>query len=286
MLSSKLGLDAEPHGLNTLILAPTTLPDAAPLHYVEAAVAAGFAAVGLRLNRSPGLPFHPVLGDSSLIAAIKRALAGSGIRVFDVYSFYLEPQTDVASFEGALELGASLGARYAVVMGADPEWPRLCDNFGRMCELAGRFGFVCTVESAVTRPIANLQQTLGLIAAAGCTNAAICIDPLNFARAGDTPAALRRVDPALLPYAQITDGLIGPDEPDPTRLGRMGPNQRRLLGQGNVPLREILDALPRGVPLSIELPPPEGSSVDAAQWAKLALNDAQTYLRHGRDDAS
>jgi sugar phosphate isomerase/epimerase len=270
--------------MNELILAPTSLPDAHPLDYVEAAIAAGFSAIGLRVHRSPGLPFHPALEDPGVIAAIRRALVDSGVRVFDIYSFYLEPHTDVARFEPALELGAELGAKYALVMGADPEWSRLCDNFERVCQLADRCGLVCTVESAVTRPVANLQQALKLVTSCRSTNVAICIDPLNFARAGDSTAALRQVDPKLLPYAQITDGIVGSDEPDAARLGRMGPNQRRLLGQGNTPLGDVLDALPRDVPLSIELPPPSGPGVDAKQWASLVLKDAQSYLErhHGR----
>jgi hypothetical protein len=116
-----------------------------------------------------------------------------------------------------------------------------------------------------------------------CTNVAICIDPLNFARAGDTAAALRQVDPRLLPYAQLTDGILGPNEPNPALLGRMGPNQRSALGQGNIPLRDILDALPPGVPLSIELPPPNGSRPDARQWVIHVRDEARSYLR--RHDA-
>jgi sugar phosphate isomerase/epimerase len=265
--------------VNELILAPTSLPDAPPLDYVEAGIAAGFSDIGLRVYRSPGLPFHPVLGDHVVMAAIKRALADAGVRVFDIFSFYLEPGTDVARFEPAFEFGADLGARYAMVMGADPEWPRLLDNFERVCRLADRYGLVCTVESAVTRPVANLEQALRLVTTSGCANVAICIDPLNFARAGDTAAALRQVDPRLLPYAQLNDGIIGPDEPNPALLGRMGPNQRSPLGQGNIPLADILDALPRGLPLSLEVPPPNGARPDAAQWAARVRDDAQSYLR-------
>lgn len=268
--------------MNELVLAPTSIPDAAPLDYVRAAAAGGYSTLGLRLNRSPGLPFQPVLGDRALIAAIKRELKGSGMSVLDIYSFYLEPATDVATFKPALELGAELGARFAVVMGADPEWSRLRDNFAKTCELAGAFGLTCTVEAAVIRPLANLPQTQRLLAESGHANVAICIDPLNFARAGDTVAALRAIDPKLLPYAQITDGIVGRDEPNPALLGRMPPNQRRLCSEGNVPLGDILDALPPGIPLSIEQPPPQGSPYTAAQWAKLVRDDAQRYLDRRR----
>jgi sugar phosphate isomerase/epimerase len=264
--------------LNDLVLAPTTIPDAAPLAYVESAAAAGYRHVGLRLNPSPGFPFHPVVGNAPLIKEMKAALSGAGVAVLDIYSFYLQPDTDVAAFRPAIELGAEFGAKYLVTMGADTDWSRMRDNFVRICEIAAGCGLVCIVEPAVIRPLANLAQTERLVRESGCSNVAICVDPLNFSRAGDRASDLRRVDPALLPYAQICDGIIAPDEPNPALLGRMSPNQRCLLGQGNVPLDDILDALPPGLPLSIELPPPSGQATGAAEWAKLVLEDAQGHL--------
>jgi sugar phosphate isomerase/epimerase len=264
--------------VNDLILAPSTLPDAAPLDYIAAAAAGGYCQIGLRLNCSPGLPFWPVVGNGRLIREMRDALSAADLTVFDIYSFYLRPDTDVAAFKPAIELGAGLGAKYLVTMGADPEWSRQRDNFVRICELAAPFGLVCTVEPAVIRPLASLSQAELLMRESGCANAAICVDPLNFSRAGDSAADLRRVDHRYLPYAQICDGIIGPDEPNPGLLGRMGPNQRCLLGQGNVPLDAIFDALPPGLPLSIELPPLNAAVHSAADWARLVREDAQQYL--------
>ena len=263
--------------LNDLVLAPTTIPDAAPLAYVEAAAEAGYRHVGLRFNRSPGLPFQPVVGNAALAKAMKSTLSSAGLSVLDIYSFYLEPDTDVDAFKPAIELGAEFGAQYLVTMGADTEWSRQRDNFVRICEIAAGHGLVCILEPAVIRPLASLAQAQRLVGEAGCSNAAICVDPLNFSRAGDRAADLRGIDARLFPYAQITDGIIGPDEPNPALLGRMGPNQRCLLGEGMVPLDDILDALPRGLPLSIELPPID-RTIGPAQWAKLVLEDAQRYL--------
>jgi sugar phosphate isomerase/epimerase len=264
--------------MNDLVLAPTTVPDAGPLEYIAAAGAAGYRHVGLRLNPSPGFPFHPVAGNAALIKEMKSALAAADLRVLDVYSFYLQPQTNVAAFKPAIELAAEFGAKYLVTMGADPDWSRQRDNFVRVCEIADGCGLTCIVEPAVIRPLANVAQTLRLIREAGCANVAICVDPLNFSRAGDQASDLRGIDPKLLPYAQICDGIIGPDEPNPALLGRMSPNQRTLLGEGNVPLADILNALPGGLPLSIELPPPSGRDVGAAEWAKIVLDDARSYL--------
>jgi sugar phosphate isomerase/epimerase len=194
---------------NLLALSPTTLPDTPPLEYVEAAAAAGYDAVGLRLNRSPLFPFHPVAGNASLVRELKRALARSRLGVLDILSFYLQPVTNIEAFAAPLELGAELGARYALVAGDDADGSRLRDNLGRFCDLARPFGVTAAVEFAVIRPLATLGQTLRLLADAGRENAVVCLDPLNHIRGGGTVAELHAVDPRLFPYAQISDGVLG-----------------------------------------------------------------------------
>jgi sugar phosphate isomerase/epimerase len=223
---------------NSLALSPTTLPDTPPLEYVEAASAAGYDAVGLRLHRSPLFAFHPVAGNPSLVRELKRTLAGSGLGVLDILSFYLQPVTNIEAFAAPLELGAF----------------------------------------AVIRPLATLGQTLRLLADADRENAVICLDPLNHIRGGGTVAELRAVDPRLLPYAQISDGVLGPGEPNPEELGRMSPNQRRLPGEGTLPLHEILDALPSGTPLSVELPMPKSERRSAREWARTTAESTRRFL--------
>src|SRR5262245_15572248 len=81
------------HALHKLFIAPTSLQDTAPLDYIDATIAAGYDGIGLRVHRSPGLPFHPVVGDAALIRDMRARL--DGFPVFDLYSFYLEPATNV-----------------------------------------------------------------------------------------------------------------------------------------------------------------------------------------------
>jgi len=158
-----------------------------------------------------------VAGNASLLRELKQALAGSGLSVLDMLSFYLAPATDVAEFAAPLEVGAE-------------------------------------------------------------QNAVICLDPLNHVRGGGTVAELRAIDPRLLPYAQISDGVLGPGEPDPARLGRMSPNQRRLPGEGTLPLHEILDALPAGLPLSVELPIPKSEQRSAREWARTTAESTRRFF--------
>jgi sugar phosphate isomerase/epimerase len=266
---------------NKLIIAPTTLQDTGPIEYIAATVAAGYDGIGLRVHRSPGLPFVPVVGETALIAEMKSRIGDAGLPVFDLYSFYLEPGTDVSSFAPAMELGASFGAKYATVMGADTDWSRQRDNFAKTCDLAAQFGLTCSVEFAVIRPLATLPQTVALIAEAK-RDAVICIDPLHVARSGATPADVKALDPKYVPYAQISDGILEPGEPNPALFGKLGMGTRKMPGEGTLPLREIIAALPKDIPLSVELPhslAPAGTS--AAAWAKITVDRTRAYLAEG-----
>ena len=272
--------------MNRLLLAPTTLPETPPVEYIEAAGAAGYDGVGLRLHRSPGLPFHPVVGNASLIREIKRALGNTGLSVFDIFSCYLEPDTRIEHFTASLALGAELGGRFVMVMGNDPDFARMRDNFGSFCDEARRFNLTATVEFVPTRPLCTLAMTARMIAEAGRENAAVCIDPLHFTRTGGRPTDIAAFDPKLFPYTQINDGVLFPGEPNPAHFGKMRQGERRMLGRGDVDLVALLDALPAGLPLSVEIPISLGAGLrdvavrpyTPAEWAKVALDDTRDFL--------
>lgn len=266
--------------MTKLALAPTTLPEAYPLDYVRAAAEAGYDAVGLRLNKSPGLPFHPIVGDAPLIREIRRIIEDAGLRVLEIYSCYLKPDTNIDAFRPALDLGQQFGARFVLVMGADPDWARTRDNLGRFAEVAAEYALVPALEPAVTRPLASHRQCERLIAEAGCTNVVICLDPLNLVRAGEGPHDIAEMDPGLFPFAQLTDGFVDANE-TPAMLGRMAPNRRAMVGEGDLPIAAILDALPPGIPLSIETPISIVGGVNSpspVDWAKTALANARSFL--------
>lgn len=270
--------DRVPVVRNLIALSPPTLPETPPIEYVEAAAAAGYDAVGLRLAPSPLFPFHPVVGNAPLIRELKLILASSGLGVLDILTFYLQPATDLDAFVPALELGAELGARYALVAGDDPDWARLRNRMARFCDVAAPFGISAALEFAVIRPLATLAQALRLLSEIGRKNGVLCLDPLNFVRGGGSAAFLRGLEPRLFPYAQISDGVLAPGEPDLSKLGRMTPNERRMPGDGVLPLRQILDALPAGLPLSVEIPMPPTVKLPAHEWARATAESTRRFL--------
>ena len=62
-------------------------------------------------------------------------------------------------------------------------------------------------------------------------------------------------------------------------FGKLGIGTRKMPGEGALPLRALLAALPKDVPLSVELPhalAPAGTS--ARDWAKVTLERTRQYL--------
>jgi sugar phosphate isomerase/epimerase len=239
------------------------------MEYISAAVSAGYDGIGLRLFRSPGInyAFHPVAGDLALEREVKRALADSNLKVYDILSFYMQPETDLDRMAPALSFGAEIGAQYALVICDDPDWNRQVDTFGNFCQLAWGYGLTASIEAPVTqRHLNRFSQAVSLVKEAGHPNAVICIDPYHFNNVGDTPDMIRALDPKLLPYTQIDDGTGG------APAGRCAP------GEGIVPLDDILDALPANLPLSLEWSAGRDSSYGAAEWAKIALDATKKYL--------
>jgi len=102
-------------------------------------------------------------------------------------------------------------------------------------------------------------------------NASVLIDALHFSRSGGLPVHLAQVDPALLRYAQICDA--GPDRPaptDPPALIREARTGRLMPGDGVLPLRELVAALPAGAPLAIEAPCRELAALPPLERARRA----------------
>jgi len=80
------------------------------------------------------------------------------------------------------------------------------------------------------------------------------VDPIHVDRSGTTVAEIAAIDPALLPYAQFCDALA--ERPDPADFAAVitdAIDLRQQCGEGVLPLAAMLQALPAGIPLSIEL---------------------------------
>jgi sugar phosphate isomerase/epimerase len=251
--------------LNRITLAPTTLPSTPPLEFVAAAAAAGYQGLGLRLHKSPAYPdWVNWLDDAALKRQVKTALADSGQEMVESLSYYLLPELDLDEMKPSLEYAAELGATYALVIGRDDDWSRQRDHFAAFCDVAAAYGLIAAIEAPVGT-LSPMAAVFRVIEEARRPNAVVCIDPTAFMRAGDTTDVLAGRDPRLLPYTQINDG-------------KRQDRARIRPGDGEAEVDRLLDALPSGLPLSLEWPAPKDSTYAAEMWARTALEGTRRFL--------
>src|SRR2546428_4644065 len=118
-------------------LAHLTVLDTTPPELVAAAAAAGFRTIGIRLTATPsvGVPPYDILHEGPLLRETLRRLADTGVSVLDTEFLRFEPAQPGGIPEGFLEGSARLGARHALVVGAEAGG---AGAIGRVCELWDR----------------------------------------------------------------------------------------------------------------------------------------------------
>ncbi len=230
--------------IGPLSLAAGVLPGFEPPAVVSAAAAAGFGLVGIW--------FDPETWSDARAREVWRRLDATGVGALDMEPIFVTPDGD--SGFALIDAAAEVGARNVLTVSRGLEPARFADRFAALCDHAAPAGITVVVEPTVLYSVTTLAEAQQAVALAGRPNGAVLADNLHLDRAGGSPLEeLRRLDPALLPYAQLCDG---PAEPaDTSRLGLFNDARdgRRLLGEGDLPVREFVAALPLGIPLSLEI---------------------------------
>jgi sugar phosphate isomerase/epimerase len=264
----------------------TVLP-CSPLEQIDAAAAAGYDAIGLRLARSAPSDVD-ILADHKLQRAIKGRLEKTGIRVFDVEVARIAPSSDLDPLEPLLSFAGELGAQFLQVTGGSTaEWKpgddeALLPKVQELADRARRFGLSLALEFIVFRSLRTMSQALDLRARAGRDDIKVTLDALHFARSGGTIAELAAVDPSAFACFHICDAPAEPplDLAYESRFGRLTP------GAGGLPLREMLALLPPGLPIGVEVPDwernhltPTEKALNAAQAARKIIASANAPTR-------
>ena len=109
------------------------------------------------------------------------------------------------------------------------------------------------------RGIGSLDEAAHMVDLVAHPNLTICIDVLHHFRSGGTVASVSNLDASAVSCVQLCDALaIAPPLAELPREARYG---RLELGEGDLPLRDLLMVVPAGVPLAIEIP-----SVERARY--------------------
>jgi len=236
-----------------LSLAHLTVLDAHPLELIDAALAGGFDALGLRIVAPmPTDTIVPVIGDEPLIREIEQRLDATGRRIFDIESVWLMPHTDVAALEPALALGSRLGAKHLLVVCNDPDPARSDAMFAALCDLAEAYGIGIALEPMPYVHLRTPLDALAMLKRVARPNAGLLVDALHLYRSGTTPADLAGIETSLFPYIHLCDAPSIAPPAEGLRLESRG--SRFYPGEGALPLADFLRAFPADIAIGVEAP--------------------------------
>jgi sugar phosphate isomerase/epimerase len=268
--------------VRSLALAHLSAIDLPPGELIDAAAVAGFDAVTLRLlPAGPRERLSPLVTDPVCLRDTVARLHDRGVGVLDVEALRLRATVSRDDLMPALEAAAALGAHHLLVVGDEPDAGRLADALHSVAELAAPLDVRPVLEFVPFTAVSTLAIAVSVVRAAGHPAAGVLVDPLHLCRSGGVPADVARVAAVrqdLLPYAQLCDAPLAA-APDGMRgLYREAVRDRRLPGEGELPLRELLATLPPAIPLSVEIPMRALSGLPAAERASRIARAVRTWL--------
>ncbi|MRG60656.1 TIM barrel protein [Agromyces sp. CFH 90414] len=260
-------------------LAHLTALSLSPPELVDAAAAAGYRYVGLRMTRvTPQEPHYPLAYDPALMRATKTHLAATGVEVLDVELARITSGDDPRDYLRFLEAGAELGARHVITQLPDSDFARKTDRFAELCRMAQPLGLTIDLEFPSWTETPNLAEAVRVLRAADQPNAGLLIDALHFARSRSSVDDLRELPAEWFHYAHVCDA---PGEIPATTAGLIHTArfERLFPGEGDLDLHGILAALPAGIPFALEIPRATlVAQVGAKEHARLAIGAARRHL--------
>lgn len=252
-------------------LAALTVLELPPPEQVSVAADAGYDCVGLRLI--PATPeerrYFP---DPGVEREVEARLADTGLKVLDAEIFRLTAGASVPDFEPALALAARFGATQILVGCGDPDEARLAGNFGALCDLAARYGLAANIEPMPWLDIGTVAKARRILTLSSRENAGVLIDAIHFFRAANSLEDLAGIKAN---YVQLCDARneIPRDAGEMIRQAR---NDRLMPGEGGLDLRGLLRALPRDLPINLEIP--YARPMAALERARLAMSSTKRLL--------
>lgn len=259
-----------------LVLAAGSVLDAGPEAVIDAAAAAGFAGVGLRISAEHA-PADP--------AALRRRAGDLGVVIYDVEVYRIGGD---APAEPLLDTAAALGAA-AVLVVSDVGPARTVEEVGDLAAASRARGLRLGLEyMAWTTP----SRPDEAVAVARATGAAVVVDVLHHCRVGAGAAELTAVARSgVLGWVQICDAPgAGPSGGGPDLLITEARHHRLVPGAGDLPLVELLAAVPPGTAISVEVQSDTLLALDPAARAVVLRSAAAAVLtaaaahRAGRPD--
>ncbi len=226
-----------------------------PAELAAVASEAGYQYAGFRLTPSPSTGVdHGFLGDERALEGLRSTVDDAGIRILDVEVIRMKDPSAVEQARPLMAAAQALGARYVIATVEDDDPLRRVDTLGRVAELAAEHDTAIAVEFMLFSAARDLGTCVDIVLASGASNVVVLADSLHLERSGGQPDDLRRYPPHLFPYVQICGATGAGAAVDAEAARGEGVKARLMPDEGDLPVRQFIEALPVSTILSVESP--------------------------------
>ncbi len=256
-------------------LAYLTVDGATPEEHLLAAAGAGFDAAGFRIRPPTHLDdAASLVHDPAGAARLADACRQHGVKPLDAEVMSLTAATGRDDMLAMAEAAATLGFRFVQTVIEDEDLDRATTTLATLAEVAATHGLGVALEFMAFRPLSTLDAALSMVRAVNADNVGLLIDALHLDRAGGSVGDVAAIPPALIALVQLCDApALRPDDIiAEARSGRLHP------GDGALPLGALLDVLPDGLPLSLEVPHPDFAGRSFAERASRSMEALRRFL--------
>ncbi|MCK9928610.1 sugar phosphate isomerase/epimerase [Frankia sp. Mgl5] len=226
-----------------------------PVDFVSLAADLGCRHISTGLESNPysslGYPPFSLREDAPLRRNMIAAMRDRGISISLGEGMNVRAGTDVRDRVPDLELMAELGVRRVNTVSLDPDPDRSVQQFGLLAELAASFGMETTIEPGPGLTIGDLPTALHAIRQVGRPDFRLLIDTMHIIRSGSTPDDIAALDSDVVGYIQLSDAPLVPASSDYMTEAMF---ERMVPGTGELPLLDLLTALPRDRVIGLEVP--------------------------------
>jgi sugar phosphate isomerase/epimerase len=246
------------------MLAAGSMLDVVPIELIEAAGAAGFDGLGLRLS-----------GEHELadVAAVAAALDTHGLVLHDAEVHRIT--VDTPPPDRLIDAAAEIGAGHLLIVSDLDDASETVRRLVPIAERCRSAGVVPALEyMAWTTP----NDPRGAIHAASATGCVVIVDALHHVRVGASPDDLSAiVEAGVFGWLQLCDAPAAA----PADLLHEARHDRLVPGTGDLPLSDLIARLPPGAVVSVEVQSDAiGARTSAVERARILHDSARRALGH------
>jgi sugar phosphate isomerase/epimerase len=226
-----------------------------PVDFIELAAELGCRFISSGLTGFPlpqlGQPEFSLKDDPALRREILAAMDDTGISIALGDGMLILPGADIADRAADLDVLAELRVPRVNSVSLDPDRGRTFDQLAILAELAAERGMATTTEPAPGTTIADIIEGVAARKHVGCNDFQLLIDTMHLVRSGFGAADIAALEPGSIGYAQLSDTTL---QPRMDNYMQEATFERMVPGEGELPLQDIVDALPPDIVIGLEVP--------------------------------